>query len=779
MGDLFGAITSRADAGDIAALAEDLPREQLRELVTGGMTLPSPLWWAWFAGCALDGHVITATHLPAAELADPHAPGSLCRALLDLAEPAVNAVLYVRGDAALRRFIAAGAPDSARRACAQTDAGLLPIGPVALDAALHTRLLAAGADASELNAAVVASAPEIVAHVLCTGRLTGAERVLGLLRLFDLGAHTTLDRILRDAAWADTEPGRLASAFLSGERDRDEVEAFVLAAARPEAYAQRLRGIDRTDDPRLNAPHTFAWAPIVAEHHESPLHAGVLAHLAARHGWDAPTRRALFGVAPDGTPRMGAGCFDSRPNPVLDMLAATDDVDDLIASTAPVFDVLVIGGTFDRHLHRDFTRVEEGLDRVVRQPLRDDVEAWVRLGSLAPTFPGSLEQLVAAALDPGHVARHPPLDRLRPRSRSGLPATSPVGRALRVLLRGIPARLVAQVAARLPADVAAELYRSPAVADPLAAVSLADPGLDAVLFQSTVSPGLRAQLLARGAPPLLELLIHDARPRPRRDGEGPAAPGTYRLLRGCAAAFALDRPYQATDLVRDALQATHPYKSTRSIDVPVLVAQAVGTPNAEGERMLREALDAWENQARAGALLAADANTDDLTWYRSAADPGWEAVHEAVLAGRITGIRVFTQFAYHPDLPPALAQAAVSSPRVISSRLGASRPMALAALDSDSAEVARAGRFWLTRALENGVLEPVEVLTRGRPAQAALDALGSVYLDAAAQQQLDAVWDELIGRHLAGNLGAWRLVTVLCRDFAGSLTELLTVAAAL
>ncbi|MGW1991350.1 hypothetical protein [Embleya sp. NPDC001921] len=390
----------------------------------------------------------------------------------------------------------------------------MPIGPVPLDAALHTRLLAADVDPSELNAAVVASAPETVVHVLCTGRLTDAERVLGLLRLFDLDARAALDRIQRDAAWTDTEPGRLVAAFLSGERDRDEVEAFVLATARPDAYAHRLRGIDTTNDPRLNAPHTFAWAPIIAEHHQSPLHAGVLAHLAARHGWDTATRRALFGVAPDGAPRMGAGCFDSRPNPVLDMLAATDDVDDLIASTAPVFDMLVIGGTFDRHLHRDFTRVEEGLDRVVRRPLGDDVEAWVRLGSLAPTFPGSLEQLVAAALTPGRVARYPPLDRPPPKSWFGLPPTSPAGRTLRVLLRGSSARLVAEVAARLPADAAAELYRSPAVADPWAALSLADPGLDVVLFRSTVSPVLRAELLARGAPSLLEHLIHDARPVP-------------------------------------------------------------------------------------------------------------------------------------------------------------------------------------------------------------------------------------------------------------------------
>lgn len=360
----------------------------------------------------------------------------------------------------------------------------------------------------------------------------------------------------------------------------------------------------------------------------------------------------------------------------------------------------------------------------------------------------------------------------------GLAPKSPVGEALRVLLRGVPAHVVARVAARLPPDAAAELYRSPAVADPAVAVSLADPGLDAVLFRSSVSPRLRAQLLARGAPPLLEHLVRDARPRPRRDGEDAAAPGTYRLLRGCVAAFALDRPHQAADLVRAALEATDPYEGTRPVDVPALVTRAVGAPRAEGEQLLRDAMDAWEDQARAGALLTADADADDLAWYHAAEDPDWEAVHEALLTGRITGLRVFLRFAHYPDLPPALARAAVSSTRAISSRLGSSRPLALAALDPDSAERARAGRFWLADALSNGVLRPVEVLTRGRPAQAALDALGSVHLDAAAQQQLDAAWDELIGRHLAGNPGAWRRVTALCRDFAGSLTELLTASAA-
>lgn len=781
MGDLFGSIMSRADARDVSALADNLPRELLRELITSGTTLPRPLWQAWFAGSALDGdgHSTMARHLPAAELADPHAPGSMSRALLDLAQPAVNAALYVRGDAALRRFIVSGAPDSARGACPRTDAGLVPIGPVPLDAALHTRLLAPGVDMPELTSAVVAVAPEIVAHVLRAGRLTGAERVLGLLRLFDLGAHAELDRILRDSDWADTEPGGLVAAFLSGERGRDEVEAFVLAEARPEAYARRLRGIVGTGDPRLDAPHTFAWPPIIAEHHESPLHAGVLAHLAVRHGWDAATRHALFGATPDGVPRAGADCFESRPNPVLDLLVAADDVDDLIASTAPVFDMLHIGGTFERYLHRDFARVEEALDRVVRRPLADDAEAWVRLGTLAPTFPGSLDQLVAAALDPDHARRYPPLDRPPPTSWAGLPATSRVGQALRVLLRGVSAHVVARVAARLPADAAAELYRTPAVADPSAAVSLADPGLDAVLFRSTVSPVLQAELLARGAPPLLEHLVRDAHPFPRRDGEEPAAPGTYRLLRGCAAAFALDRPHQAADLVRAAREAAHPYERTQPVDVPGLVAQALDAPKPGGEKLLRDALDAWEHRARAGALFAADADTDDLAWYRSAADPGWEAVAEAVHAGRITTLRLFLRFAHHPDLPPALAREAASSPRVTSTRLGASRPLALAALDSGSAAVARAGPFWLTHALRNGVLEPVEVLTRGRPAEAALDALDSVYLDAAAQRQLDAAWDELIGRHLAGNPGAWRLVAALCADFAGSLTELLTVSATL
>ncbi|WTW92100.1 hypothetical protein OG216_01360 [Streptomycetaceae bacterium NBC_01309] len=783
MGGLFGSIMSRADAGDVAALADDLPRELLRELITGGTTLPRPLWQAWFAGSASDGdgHVTMARHLPAAELADPHAPGSMCRALLDLAQPAVNAALYVRGDATLRRFIVSGAPDAARGACPRTDAGLVPIGPVPLDATLHARLLAPGVDMPELNSAVVAVAPEIVAHVLRAGRLTGAERVLGLLRLFDLGAHAELDRILRDSNWADTEPGGLVTAFLAGERGRDEVEAFVLAEARPEAYTRRLRGIDGSGDLRLDAPHTFAWPPIIAAHHESPLHAGVLAHLAVRHGWDAATRHALFGATSDGVPRAGADCFESRPNPVLDLLAAADDVDDLIASTAPVFDMLLIGGTFDRYLHRDFARVEEGLDRVVRRPLADDVEAWVRLGTLAPAFPGSLEQLVAAALDPDPDPdhRYPPLDRPPPTNRSGLPATSRVGRVLRVLLRGVSAHVVARVAARLPADAAAELYRAPAVADPSAAVCLADPGLDAVLFQRTMSPTLQAELLARGAPPLLEHLVRNAPPCPRRDGEEPAAPGTYRLLRGCAAAFALDRPHQAADLVRAALEAAHPYERTQPVDVPGLVAQALEAPKSGGEKLLRDALDAWEHQARGGALFAADADTDDLTWYRSAADPGWDAVAEAVRAGRLTSLRLLLRFAHHPDLPPALARAAAASPRVISTRLGASRPLALAALDSDSAAVARAGRFWLTDALANGVLEPVEVLTRGRPAQAALDALDSVHLDAAAQRQLDAAWDDLVGRHLAGNPGAWRLVAALCADFAGSLTELLTVSATL
>jgi len=564
--EIFSTLFSRAEPGDVTAVAERLTGAHSRELIISHVPLPARLWWAWFAGSSLDGCVTMAARLPSTELRDPHAPGSLCRALLDMAEPAVNAALYRRSDAgALRLFIAAGCPTAGRARTPEIDAGLLPIGPVPLDEALVAEFHA-GDVHTDLNPAVVATDAHLVAHVLDVGSRTSAERLLGLLRLFDLNARDILDDIL-DAGPppGHAEADRLFAAFLAGTRDRAEVEAFVVSEATPEAYARRLREITSPEDPRLSAPHTFGWAPIVAAHHESPLNGGVLAHLAVRHGWDRETRRALFGATPDGASRVAEDCFDARPNPVLDLLTATEDVDDLIASTAPAWDMLIVGGRFLPYLHVDFTLVEAALDRVVRRRLGDDADAWVRLALLARTFPGSLEQLVEAALDPrGDVSR---TDATEPGTGLfGLPETTDAGQVLRVLLRGVPARTAVEVARRVPTRTAVELFNaSPPVADPSIAVSLADPDLDAALVASHIPFAPRAEMWTRRSVPLLEDAVRHARPVPAQDPEtepSPVAPATYRLLRGCVAAFALGRPAEAEDLVRAALAA--PCRTTRS-----------------------------------------------------------------------------------------------------------------------------------------------------------------------------------------------------------------------
>jgi hypothetical protein len=76
----------------------------------------------------------------------------------------------------------------------------------------------------------------------------------------------------------------------------------------------------------------------------------------------------------------------------------------------------------------------------------------------------------------------------------GYPKRTAASAALDVLMRGVSARTVAEIARRMPATTVAEMYGYRPIADPSAAASLKDPELDAVLATSVNSPAVREQL---------------------------------------------------------------------------------------------------------------------------------------------------------------------------------------------------------------------------------------------------------------------------------------------
>jgi hypothetical protein len=152
-------------------------------------------------------------------------------------------------------------------------------------------------------------------------------------------------------------------------------------------------------------------------------------------------------------------------------------------------------------------------------------------------------------------------------------------------------------------------------------------------------------------------------------------------------------------------------------------------------------------------------------------------VEAALREGKINGSTLMRFLGSRTDVPPAPARVAVSE-REFAGWVESSRNLALAALDAT--DHSQPGESLLNpwSALEHGTLSPVEVLTRCRPFASAASAVGSVPLDPHERESVDAAIDELIARHLTGNVHAWLAVAALAADFAGSLPELLRTAAA-
>ncbi|MFI1583431.1 hypothetical protein [Embleya sp. NPDC020630] len=820
----FIRLLCRADAAEVAAVAERLGASTRGRLVAGALGAPDALLdWMYTHGDDFDRIVL------AGDLEFRAQPRHLTHydsPLWDLyrrADPETNALLYQPDSPLMCRLILAGGPPGCLPPAERVAAGLVPVGPVPVHPALRARLLAT-TEYTVLAPAVVAADPDLVRHTLHTlgadGRLTRAERALALLRLWDLEGPDAVRPWTRDLDGAYRGLHRQMREALDRPKVRADVETTILDAARPEGFVRRLRAIEDTSRSRLSpavnrvmvAPHTFAWGPVLDAHHRSPLFSDDVVCLVRRYGLDHAALRALVGVGPDGRPRLerwpaaeGADDGDLTAA-LLDACEPTRTADapaaaDLVAEAAPAWAFLenyvqaAARPATPRRRRERFALVDAELARLVRDRLGDAVPGWLHLARLGPEYPGTLPDLLDAAVaaadgpDPG-----PPIwaDYLRPYSHdSGRQRHA----ALCALLRGTAPDTFARVAAHLPAEFTADLYGRPGGADVDAALLAAGaPAVDVGIFtRPRTSPRVRERLLRDPARlpalrrTLIAIAVEDPTTRPSRHYRDHYRATVHESLHAYRAALAVGDSRVTAMLAQNTLHpdgADHARESLGT-DPSGVVARADRATPADADRLLAETITDWEERARAGGVVELLPSLGARGFLETVADPGWSAILAAHRAEPLSVKALEVLADVRPDLPEEPARALAEHAGEYCDLAEIARhawPLARDLLRAvyPFLDRRRSAADWpglITNALTDGAVDPEQWLRHGRPARVVLGTLTDAPYGV-VPRAVDEALDLLVATHLAGSPDAWTTAYAMLPDFTGTVSELLSTARA-
>ncbi|MYW01369.1 hypothetical protein [Streptomyces sp. SID3343] len=829
----FMRLLEHTDAALIGAIAERMGGAARTRLVRRAFGAPEAL---------VDWMLTHGEHADLLQLAGDRefrsAPGRLQRfesplwALYARDDPALNLALYGTDSPLMCRLILAGSPRGCLPPSARVEAGLLPIGPVPRDPALRSGLLRT-TDRDLLSPAVVAADPDLVRHALRTlgadGQLTPAERALALLRLWDTEGADAVREWTRERQDAYRGLHRQLLDALDDPEVRVDIEATILAAASPESFVRRLRAVEGPTRSRLApavpavsmAPHTFSWPVLARAHHHSAFLADDVEQLVRRHGWDHAALRAMVGVDAAGQPRLtnwrasegvDDGDLTTAALAACEPVRTADapSVDDLVTEAAPAWAFLEnyaeahAQPSTGRRLRERFALADAALGRLVRDRLGDDVDAWVRMARLGPSWPGALPSLIDAAicttrsgdgdgeneasdevwsddyLTPGPLGRKPGRQRHA---------------AMRRLLRTATPGTVAGLAAHLPSAFTADLFGRPGGARLDAALLATNaPAVTAGIYASPLTPPSTRGMLLRDR-------IHALYGPLRNVAEGNARVSRISVYRGatlyetlcaCRAAIASGHAAVAERLLARALDPDVEREpgcgydhENLGLDLAGAIRRAAVAPPAEGEALLRDVSHAWEERARAGGIVGLLSTGAARGFPETTDDPGWSAILAANRTKRFS-VRILAGLnEARPDLPEELTRSLAATTGLYAYAADSgrrswtvARPL-LRGLYPSRARSREASEQVdvITVALDDGVLDPDPWLEQGCPAATVLCTLSQASCDT-IPAHTGRTLAELVDRHLAGRPEAWVAAYAMLPDFIGTVAELLATARA-
>ncbi|MCX4825585.1 hypothetical protein OG883_38195 [Streptomyces sp. NBC_01142] len=662
-----------------------------------------------------------------------------------------------------------------------------------------------------IGAGVVSGVPEVVEHALrtCGSALTSAEQLRGVLGLF---AHPERLRALLDGAGGPTPlrpaVAELARAALDGnDNDREALRAAVATAEGADGLVAGVRAGEAEPVWR----RTPDWDALLAAHRAEPLPEPAVRALAARPDCPGPVLAELYRTHP------GAVADVSRPCPAL-LRAAVEtpghpELIRIASASGPVEDALcalVLDSVAPARIAAA-TLVELGpaepLRALLHLRLGADPGRWAALRASLSRYKGTLAALLAAIADgtaPAGPAKPPALTKpyrfllyaAKPADLSGLLPHLPdellkalLGKgalpphALGTALAAADPRVAAAVAGNValgirdlrrlteldePAVNAAVLRNQKATLSLRRAIVSGIPRTPGRIEPLPLDAGLRAELLGDTYQHLRTPLV--------TSGDPELVQHAWQFLSENARHYAVVRIWerrgpQAVRRLLDLLPHAHA--------LPVLVRAAAALEHPDGPDQLREGLEPFDDPDTLPRIFAESRgrNATRRLMYTIVHEPYAYDFARLVAAHRQTPFQPepVAELLRHEDVDEAVRHALTLA------EVNLSLPSGTEDLSAEPVELLRAAPYvreqcrWFARAAGNGLIAPERLVDTAHPAREVLAGLRNLDEDTAAAARSHAVG--LVREHLAGHPEAWAVALRLLDTFAGTLAELIVVAA--
>ncbi|MFG2210225.1 hypothetical protein [Streptomyces sp. NPDC048638] len=667
-----------------------------------------------------------------------------------------------------------------------------------------------------LGAAVVSEVPEVTEHALrtCGPALTTAEQLRGVLQLF---AHPArLRTLLDDAAGAPAPLLRTAVADAARAALDDGTDAGAgrlrAAVAAAEGAEGLTAGLRAGEAEPLWRQH-LDWDTVLTGHQENPLPEPVVRALAARPDCPEPVLVDLYRTHPTAVADAARPCpavlraaARTPAHPELARLAA--DVRNADEETgASVLDAVAPARTAALTLAALGPGAAGPLRARLRRHLGADPGRWATLRAALSRYRGTLAALLADIAD-GTVPEPAPtatMPALAKPYRFLLFAADPDD--LRDLLPHIPGELLHALLAKgslpphaLPTALAAADPRVRAAVGHNVALDVRElrrltegdePTVNAAVYRNQKATLSLRRAIASGAPrtpgrtepvpldPALRAELctdsHEHLCAPLvTSGDPPLVRRAWRFLSGDAQRYAVIRVWErgGPGAVRELLTLLPEYDVPPQIVPDTLVA----LDHPDGVAHLRATAEPYEDPETLPGIFAAPRgrNATRRLMRTIVREPYVHDFECLIAAHHEHGFQPepVEELLRHEDADEPV-RFALTAPRLPARRADA-EPIAYLR----DASYGPRGFPWFARAARHGLLAPERLVDTARPALPVLTTLqqaGGDDEDVHTAARRSAV--DLAREHLAGHPDAWAVALQLLGTFAGTLAELITVAA--